>query len=210
MTNMERKKIDKKEQINDAAVKIIAQKGYHEATMQDIAHEAGLAVGTLYNYFNNKADLIISIFHDKWEELQKGINETTQDIQDFQDLQRTRFKYIINFFNKNPDYIRILFAQVTNFIVTEQDLRERIVEIIDLFTADVVKHLEMGRELGYYQFRGNAKTIASAILGIFHSFLVDSTIASKEIEEEDVNTIFNFIQNGLTQNKISKRIQLEE
>ena len=49
MTNMERKKIDKKEQIDVAAVKSIAQTGYHEATMQDIAHEAGLAVGTLYN-----------------------------------------------------------------------------------------------------------------------------------------------------------------
>ena len=58
---------DKRRQILDAAVAVFAQKGYFTARVSDIASTAGVADGTIYLYFKNKEDVIVSLFADVLE-----------------------------------------------------------------------------------------------------------------------------------------------
>ena len=58
---------DKRERILDAAVRVFAQRGFFQARVSDIAKEAGVADGTIYLYFKNKDDLLISLFEDRME-----------------------------------------------------------------------------------------------------------------------------------------------
>jgi AcrR family transcriptional regulator len=51
----------RRNQILDAAAKVFAQKGFHRATTREIAQTAGVSEGTIYNYFDSKGDLLISI-----------------------------------------------------------------------------------------------------------------------------------------------------
>jgi len=48
-------------QILEAAARVFAQKGYHAATTKEIAAQAGVSEGTIYNYFQSKEDLLLSI-----------------------------------------------------------------------------------------------------------------------------------------------------
>lgn len=52
---------ERKAQILAAATKVFARKGFERATIAEIAREAGVAEGSIYNYFKNKGDLLISI-----------------------------------------------------------------------------------------------------------------------------------------------------
>lgn len=52
----------KKEQIREAAISVICKEGFHKATTDQIAKKAGVGVGTIYNYFNNKDDILSYIF----------------------------------------------------------------------------------------------------------------------------------------------------
>lgn len=52
---------ERKTQILSAAAKVFAQKGFERATIADIAREAGVAEGSIYNYFKNKSDLLVNI-----------------------------------------------------------------------------------------------------------------------------------------------------
>jgi len=74
----ERKKIFSQKAIVESAVKLFTQKGYQETTVADIMSEADLGIGTFYNYFQSKEDIlkhllfqIIVETNDKFEELQK-------------------------------------------------------------------------------------------------------------------------------------------
>lgn len=55
----------KYKQIIDAAVIVIAENGYHQAQVSKIAKQAGVADGTIYLYFKNKEDILISLFREK-------------------------------------------------------------------------------------------------------------------------------------------------
>jgi AcrR family transcriptional regulator len=51
----------RRNQILDAAAGVFAEKGFHRATTREIAAQAGVSEGTIYNYFASKADLLISM-----------------------------------------------------------------------------------------------------------------------------------------------------
>ena len=48
----------RQEQILEAAAFVFSQNGYERATMREIAQKADVSEGTLYNYFDNKIDLL--------------------------------------------------------------------------------------------------------------------------------------------------------
>lgn len=49
------------EQILDAALLVFSERGFDRATIPEIAESAGVSVGTIYNYFESKRDLLTSI-----------------------------------------------------------------------------------------------------------------------------------------------------
>lgn len=54
--------VARKNQILDAAAAVFAEKGFHPTTTKDIARQAGISEGTIYNYFNSKTALLLGIF----------------------------------------------------------------------------------------------------------------------------------------------------
>jgi len=67
---------DKRRKILQAAVKVFARKGYFGAKVSEIARKAGVADGTIYLYFRNKEDILVSLFDEVMQEhLEKGRRE---------------------------------------------------------------------------------------------------------------------------------------
>ena len=62
-------------QILDAATTVFAEKGFHRATIKDIARQAGIADGTIYTYFASKTEVLLAILN--------RLNETTEREQQF-------------------------------------------------------------------------------------------------------------------------------
>lgn len=61
--------------IVDAAMRIFGQTGFHEAKIADIAAAAGVATGTLYNYFTSKDEIFQSILDDGLETLSAALEQ---------------------------------------------------------------------------------------------------------------------------------------
>jgi AcrR family transcriptional regulator len=69
------------QRIMDAAYKIFTENGYRQADMRSIAREAGIAVGTIYNYYPNKAVLYQAILAQHSAQLDQQIFDITRDKQ---------------------------------------------------------------------------------------------------------------------------------
>ena len=57
---------DRRTQILDAALVCFAKRGFHQASMHDISAEAGISVGLIYRYFENK-EAVISAMADRYK-----------------------------------------------------------------------------------------------------------------------------------------------
>jgi TetR/AcrR family fatty acid metabolism transcriptional regulator len=104
----------KYKQIVDAAVIVIAENGYHQAQVSKIAKEAGVADGTIYLYFKNKEDILISVFREKMEVFVNNVEVILkQDI----DTSEKLFRMI-------DSHFRILHEDRHLAIVTQLELRQ--------------------------------------------------------------------------------------
>lgn len=56
----------KRRQIIEGAVRVFKKKGYHKATVREIAREANVGLGTIYDYFASKDD-ILRLFFENYE-----------------------------------------------------------------------------------------------------------------------------------------------
>ncbi len=61
---MNGKSQQRKEEIISAGAVVFDAQGYAEATMEDVARQAGISKGSIYNYFRNKKDLFRQVFAD--------------------------------------------------------------------------------------------------------------------------------------------------
>lgn len=65
---------DRREQILKAALVCFAKRGFHQASMHDISTEAGISVGLIYRYFENK-EAVISAMADRHKAEIQGVLE---------------------------------------------------------------------------------------------------------------------------------------
>jgi TetR/AcrR family fatty acid metabolism transcriptional regulator len=113
------KTADKHAKIIRAATKVFAKKGFFNARISDIAKEAKVADGTIYLYFNNKYDMLLSVFEEK---IGKLVEQITAQLENETDPRRMLELYIVNHLremkkNKNlAEVIQIELRQTNKMI----------------------------------------------------------------------------------------------
>jgi Transcriptional regulator len=60
----QKRSIEKKQRIKDAAIKLMSEKGYHSTSSNEIAKEAGVSIGTFYSYYKDKKELYKELVAD--------------------------------------------------------------------------------------------------------------------------------------------------
>lgn len=70
---------EKRDRILRAAVKIFSRKGFFNSKVSEVARAASVADGTIYLYFRNKDDLLISLFEEKMGEVVADVRRRVAD-----------------------------------------------------------------------------------------------------------------------------------
>ena len=91
-------KNDKHRRIIQAAVKVFAQKGFFQAKVSEIARAAGVADGTIYLYFQNKDDILISLFEQEMagilNDMKKALARAEHPAAKLETFARTHLKLL--------------------------------------------------------------------------------------------------------------------
>lgn len=69
------------EDVLQAAIQVLASEGAQRFTMARVAERAGVSVGSLYQYFPNKASVLFRLQHDEWRQTHDMLCAILQDTQ---------------------------------------------------------------------------------------------------------------------------------
>lgn len=103
---------DKHEKIVQAAIRVFARNGFYNSKIAEIAKEANVADGTIYLYFNNKYDILITIFE---EEIGKIIARVKQEMARIDDPKEklSRFAQIhLSLVEENRDLAEVIQVEL--------------------------------------------------------------------------------------------------
>ena len=123
-----------KEKIISTALRLFSQQGYEKTSIREIAREAEISLGLMYNYFKGKEDLLEAIFTGGLEDIQESFSFP----RDTDEPIRALVENIFHILEDKRDYWRLLHSirmqhnlmerfgekqeAVNNFILTEISL----------------------------------------------------------------------------------------
>ncbi len=94
--------MDKKQLILGTALKLFVENGFHGTATSKIASEAGVANGTLFNYFRTKEELIVVLYHSVLKEMDTFIIERMASHSISKESFRSLFRAILSWSLENP------------------------------------------------------------------------------------------------------------
>lgn len=189
---------NRRDQILDAFIRIVARYGINRTTMRDVAKEVGCSVGTIYNEFENKEALIDGLFERTLEEIDRLLESlSTSD----QTLAESRLRSFI------IGYIRALNLKIrqdrafTEFVMEVRHFRHIGIKTMDFSNTVkekvqvvIVDILEQGIREGEFTVK-NIPLTARLIKEAFTRYLIPFCTLERKLEDviQDAEDMFDFI-----------------
>lgn len=196
----EREKEARREAILNAAARVFLRKGYYEATLDEIAAEAEMAKGTIYNYYKDKQDLFISLANHGYEHFDEILSEAKSQRTHLAEflayLIRTTLQGII----EHVDLAHMLSAVASQL---PEGLRDQVNKIWHehinrgiATLADVLGEIPETKALSRAEQTAGAKMIVGAFMYLTHISCCEK-IAGSSLDQ-DIDDFVRLICRALT------------
>ncbi len=193
-------RVERRQAILNAAMKVFAQRGYAAATIREIAREADIAQGTIYLYFPSKREILLAVYRSMiLESLEEFMARPEKG--DDQTFLRSLLVDRIRRFRQNARAVRFAFTELP----LHDELRERFYREIVLEQLERIKAF-LKERAAQGKFRPLRTEIAArAFQGMYVIFALAETVfgdgevgrlSPEEIAEEVVSL---FLHGALSQ-----------
>jgi len=160
---------DKKTAIMDAALKLFTERGFHGTSTAEISKEAGVATGTLFNYFPTKEDLINSLYFEVKGQLSQSMGKEIEVPSTFQDKLRKMWSNLIKWGLDNQEEFLFVGQFCSSPYITKFTREEVMKEYV--FLHDLVNEgikvgmiIDFPSELTIAMFYHASRTVVNLIL----------------------------------------------
>ncbi|MFW6237692.1 MAG: TetR/AcrR family transcriptional regulator [Halanaerobiales bacterium] len=175
MKLVEEAKVDKKELIRRAAVRVMAAEGYYNTNISQIAGEAGVAVGTIYNYFDHKEDILEYIFAVELKKRITYLVELKKEGGNFRDKFTRFLDFHFARLRENPAVARILVREKE---FPRQDDNGAISDYRRQIPAELAEMLKQGMNKGELK-DWNIDVLAAVVFGALQG-IIERAVREKD------------------------------
>lgn len=163
--------------ILDAAMRVFARKGFYNSTIADVAKAAEVAEGTIYLYFKNKDDLLISIFEHSMDLF---IVEAQKELEGVTDPKEKLKKFIalhLRLVQKNPELAQVLQIELRQ---SSKFMKEYEGGKFSEYLNVVRSILEEGQEKGIFRKDIEPRILRRAIFGCVDELALEWLLMTKK------------------------------
>jgi AcrR family transcriptional regulator len=173
-------------QILDAATQVFASKGFNRATIRDVAQAAGVADGTIYNYFASKTDLLFGLLDRLNDTERRPASLALAAEAPFADYFRAYLRERVEALWSNADLFRAVLPQ----LLANPELRARYYDEVVAPTMALgeaaFQGLAAGGTMRALNMPLSARIVAGSLLGLMVlQLLGDETLAARWREIPD-------------------------
>lgn len=156
----------RRREILAAAHRCFARRGFHDATMQEIADEAGLSAGALYRYFDGKQALVEALA--AWGRAQKRrALEAVEPDSGVEGLGRlvTRMLETLQASERSDEAVR-LDVRLWGEALGDRSLQPLVADALETFRQPLADHLRGEQEVGRVRADVDPEMVARALLSL--------------------------------------------
>jgi AcrR family transcriptional regulator len=192
--------------ICEAASGIIVEYGIEKITMDKVAEAAGVAKGTIYNYFKDKNQLLVTIGDTVFDPVFKRITELADlDSKPLFKLEQIARIMLEAFSRHEKLFILLHEARISGILGNKKPIEKRN-ELISI----VEKIIESGIKDGQLR-ASNPLIVAEIFLGMVMSINISKiTTGTERPVQEDLDTVMSILTKGIQQNATDSEDTINE
>lgn len=161
--------------IEDAAISLFLEQGYHATSMRQIAERADLALGGIYNHFASKEEIFEAIIIDQhpYKKILPLVLAVEGDTPD--EFFRNAFRIVIRELGARPEFMNLVFIELVEFKGKHGSvmLREIAPKVLPIFEK-IIKNMKGLRVK-------NPAVLMRSFFGMIISYLVTEIIISDSV-----------------------------
>lgn len=170
----------------DAGKRLFVSKGFHGTSMREIAEEAGLAVGGIYNHFSSKEDIFVAVLAERHPFLIALPAMQAAEGRSVEDLVRDAAGRMIAELGQNQEFLNLMFIELVEFEA------RHIPVMFETFFPPLMAFAQRLEEV-----RGPLRDIPLPIvlrsfLGLFFSYFITDLLIGSQLPAEMKDKAFDY------------------
>jgi AcrR family transcriptional regulator len=179
----------------ESAARVFARRGFHGASVQDIAREAGATTGAIYSNFTGKEDLYLAVFEEHVATQIRAYTERFASSADLDARSRAGADYWMAQLSVDPDFFP-LYMEFWAHAMRDPELRPRFAARFAVFRETFARLIEEGaRDVGIEPPPGFAQRMGTVLNalgnGLAMEKLSDPDAVPDELLGDTISMIFN-------------------
>jgi TetR/AcrR family fatty acid metabolism transcriptional regulator len=200
---------EKYQKIIQAATKVFARKGFYNSKVADVAKEANVADGTIYLYFKNKDDLLISIFDESMDAFTAEVQRRVKVVSDPVEKLRRFIQLHLDLVRENQDTAQVLQIELRQ---SAKFMKEYAGTKFKDYLNIVADILEEGQKQGLFRQDLNATIAKRVLFGAVDEMALEWVLMKKKkyTMEEVASQICSMFIEGLKTSPDLEKDELKE
>jgi TetR/AcrR family fatty acid metabolism transcriptional regulator len=188
------KRKQKWDAILDASVRVFADKGFHSSRISDVAREARVAEGTIYLYFKNKDDLLLSILSEKVGAFVEDVKSAVAAWSTPQDKLKAIVEKHFSHLESDPHLAQVIQIELRACSVF---MRGGVSPELKAYLGIIERVLEEGKIQGVFREDLNVKVASKAFFGMMDEVATVWVLRRKRPLTEMAGEIFSIFFQGI-------------
>jgi len=168
----ERERRQRRRDILDAAEAVFAAKGFHAASIEQIARKAEYATGTVYLYFQDKEALYIELLGEKIRELLETIRRHVADVSDPVEALKILVRVRMDYFGRHRAFFRIYAREGMNRYEQRRDRWTGVTRTYEEYLDLLARLIQSAQRRGRFR-KGEPRLYAVALSGMMIQLTLD-------------------------------------
>lgn len=168
VSRRERERNQRRQEILDAARYVFAEKGFADATLDDVAMRAEFGKGTLYNYFENKEALFVAVLEDSFQTLMAIARQALNADVAFAEKVDRFVRGVLTYFFHNLEWVQLIMRE-SHHLRMSNPLMHLMPQLLQMLADTIAAEQRRRKVIGSVEAMGLASVLFSLVIGQFNA-----------------------------------------
>lgn len=170
LSRREREQLRHREEILLAAGAVFAEKGFHNATMEEIAQRSEFAIGSLYKHFPSKEAIFVALFSSTVSSYLDALDAVLDDTAPFDEVLERFLQVYVASAQSQQSFLRVFVASQRAMEWHTQTLRDCLDPVMERYVGIAKRLMSHGQAQGRV-IPGDLEDLAGYFLAVLGSFI---------------------------------------
>jgi AcrR family transcriptional regulator len=179
-----------------AAAKVFTRRGYDNASLDEVAEEAGFTKGAVYSNFKGKEDLFLATIDTHFEERLQPIKRVMQEEPDEQGTAHAAGMDFMDKLNRDPDYF-VLFFEFWAYAQRNPGVKKKFLPRVQRFRSALAELFEAKSDVTGLELPMPTEQLASMLIAMAAGVAMERELDPRSVPDDMYALMLQFFFRGM-------------